>query len=130
MSGVRHRVLGSAFVLLVVGASFAQRSESENQVKSAYLYDFAKMTRSPSGQLPDGSHLRICVYGADEEFMDMLRATISGKAINDHSVEVRPAELVGRVKVLSRRLRSEHSEGHGNHTRRFEVCEHTPRRRR
>ena len=98
MIGIHHRVVGSILVLLVAAASYPQKAENENQIKSAYLYSFAKMTHWPAGQLPDGSHLRICVDGADDEFMDMLRATISGKVIDDHPLEARQLNSSGDLK--------------------------------
>lgn len=87
-------------LLLLASASFPQDVGKGNdyQMKSAYLCDFARMTRWPSSQLPAGSTLRVCVYGGDEGFLDILRATASGKQVNDHRLEIRRVETSREFK--------------------------------
>jgi TonB family protein len=88
-------VLGAAALCTSARAQTA----SEYQVKSAYLYDLAKMAGWPEQALPSNadSKLVICVLGGDADFPDVLRSTLAGKNIGDHSIEVRhvqsPAEL-------------------------------------
>jgi TonB family protein len=66
------------------------QAATEYQVKAAYLYNFAKMAQWPPGKLAGlESALIIGVYGGDDEFPNVLRATLAGKAVNGHAVEIR-----------------------------------------
>src|SRR5207237_7092678 len=91
---------GCSFVILALLASAtAQQSASEYQVKAAYLYNFAKMSQWPAQSLPDeNSALIIGVYGGDEDFVNVLRATLAGKAINGHPLEIRHLQSAEDLK--------------------------------
>src|SRR5579884_951729 len=98
MAWVRHSrgSLVSALVAITLVATIsnrdtatAQESASEYQIKSAYLYNFAKMTQWPARALPPNSDLVIGVIGGAEDFVTVLRTTLSGKSVNGHNLEVR-----------------------------------------
>jgi TonB family protein len=77
----------------------AQQNASEYQIKSAYLYNFAKMSQWPPGALSGpNSTLTIGVFGGHDEFVDVLRATIAGKAVNGHPIEVRRVRSAEELK--------------------------------
>ncbi len=85
-------VLGIALALLALrlAAWGQQQIAPEDQVKAAYLFNFAKLAEWPRGVLADGpSPLVIGVSGGDEEFLDVLRAVVAGKVIGTHPVQVR-----------------------------------------
>jgi len=76
----------------------AQQTATESQVKAAYLYNFAKISQWPAQVLPDGnSPLVIGVLGGSEEFVNVLRATLAGRTVGSHAIEIRhlrsPEEL-------------------------------------
>lgn len=87
---IHHRLLSCAVVLLLTTPSFSQ--QNEYQAKSAYLYNFAKLTHWPYEILATRSKLVFGVYGGDEDFIDVLRATVAGKPIDEHLIEVRRLE--------------------------------------
>jgi len=61
-------------VALQLPALGQQQNASEDQVKAAYLFNFAKLAEWPRQVLPDGpSPVVIGVSGADEEFLNVLR---------------------------------------------------------
>jgi TonB family protein len=61
----------------------------EDQVKAAYLLNFAKLAEWPLRVLPDGpSPLVIGVSGGDEEFLAALKALVAGKVVGPHPVVV------------------------------------------
>jgi TonB family protein len=69
--------------------AMGQQRLSEDQVKAAYLFNFAKLGEWPLRALPEGpSSFVIGVSGADEDFLDVLRAVVDGKIIGTHSVVV------------------------------------------
>jgi hypothetical protein len=77
----------------------AQQNASEYQIKSAYLYNFAKMSQWPPGVLSvPNSTLTMGVFGGHDEFVDVLRATIAGKAVNGHPIEVRRVRSAEELK--------------------------------
>jgi TonB family protein len=76
-----------ALQLLALG----QPSATEDQVKAAYLFNFAKLAEWPSQALPDGSSpLVIGISGGDEDFLDVLKALVAGKIIGTHLLVVKP----------------------------------------
>ena len=82
--------------LIVLGAfcctAFGQ-SANEFQVKSAYLYNFAKLAEWPAASLPAAnSPMVFCLLGGGDSFEGVLRATVAGKTVGGHSVTVRTAE--------------------------------------
>ena len=79
--------LSAALAILLIGAG--QPDASEYQVKAAYLYNFAKSAHWSAQALPGNSNLVIGVLGGNEEFVKVLRDTLSNKTINRHSVEIR-----------------------------------------
>jgi TonB family protein len=80
--------IGLAFLSLQLLA--AQQSVSEDQVKAAYLLNFAKLAEWPSQFLPDGpSPLVIGVSGGDEESLNVLKAVVAGKIIGSHLLVVK-----------------------------------------
>ena len=63
----------------------------EDQVKAAYLFNFAKLAEWPSHALPDGpSPLVIGVSGGDDDFFNILRSVVAGKIIGTHPLLVKP----------------------------------------
>ena len=75
-----------AFRLLALG----QQSATEDQVKAAYLLNFAKLADWPRAALPDGpSPLVIGVTGGDKDFLDALRDAVAGKMVGTHPLAVR-----------------------------------------
>jgi TonB family protein len=78
-------------VLTLQLLSAAQQRVTEDQVKAAYLFNFAKVGEWPDHALPDGpSPFGIGVSGADDDFLDVLRAVVAGKLIGTHPVVVTP----------------------------------------
>lgn len=78
-----------AFQLLALGQ---QQNASEDQVKAAYLLNFAKLAEWPSRVLPQGaSPLVIGVNGGDESFLSALKALVAGKIVGTHPLEVKNA---------------------------------------
>ena len=82
--------IGLALLALQLLALAQQQNASEDQVKAAYLFNFAKLAEWPHHALPDGSSsLVIGVSGGDEEFLDVLKAVIAGKIIGSHPLLVK-----------------------------------------
>jgi len=75
------------------------QTASEYQVEAAYLYKFAKFAEWPKQSLPSGTSLVIGVVGGDEEFLDVLRATVAGKTIGTHPVTVRHVSSPDETKA-------------------------------
>jgi TonB family protein len=76
-----------AFHALAAGQ---KQSAPEDEVKAAYLLNFAKLGEWPHFALPEGpSPLVIGVSGGDEEFVDVLKATVAGKLAGTHMVVVK-----------------------------------------
>lgn len=83
--------IGLALLALQLLAPAQPPNATEDQVKAAYLFNFAKMAEWPRYALPDGpSPLLIGVSGEDKEFLDVLKAVIAGRIIGTHLVVVKP----------------------------------------
>ena len=86
-----------AFILLFSLFASAQQTADEYQAKAAYLYTFAKMVQAPPPGLPGSSDLIVGVFGGNEDFVKVLRRTLTGKTINGRTLEIRhlrsPKEL-------------------------------------
>jgi hypothetical protein len=55
--------------------ALGQQNATEDQVKAAYLLNFAKLAEWPRSALPEGpSPLVIGVSGGDEEFLSVMKA--------------------------------------------------------
>jgi len=73
---------------LAMGASCLhaqQSSPTENQVKSAYLYNFGKFVEWPAKGVTGGEFFTFCVLG-DDSFSSTLETTIAGESINGKKV--------------------------------------------
>jgi|GEM_PF-487289 len=62
---------------------------SEYEIKAAYVYNFAKSAAWPEQNLPKGAPLVIGVMGGDDEFIDTMAKTVSGKTAGAHAISVR-----------------------------------------
>jgi hypothetical protein len=75
---------------LVIGASCLNAQQSnptENQVKSAYLYNFGKFVEWPAKGMT-GEFFTFCVLG-DDSFASTLETTIAGESISGKKVLVK-----------------------------------------
>lgn len=82
------------WVVIAAPCLHAQKSgPTENEVKSAYLYNFAKFVEWPAKATSTAAGFTICVLG-DDTFGSTLETTISGESINGKKV------LVKRVAKL------------------------------
>ncbi len=69
-------------------AGHAADAPSEQQVKAAYLFNFARYVDWPSSVYGAASDpLRICVLG-DDDFMDIARSSVGNRKIEERSVSV------------------------------------------
>ena len=76
-------VLAISLVALDSMAQAQQSNATEDQVKAAYLLNFAKLAEWPQTALPNGpSPLTIGVSGGDENFLRVLRALVAGNLWN------------------------------------------------
>lgn len=81
--------IGLVFFALQLTA-VGQRNATEDEVKAAYLLNFARLAEWPSTALPNGpAPLVIGVSGGGEEFLDALKAVVAGKIIGTHLLVVR-----------------------------------------
>lgn len=86
--------------LLLPGSSrMAWAQAGEEEIKAAFLFNFARYVQWPEGSFDDrGTPVRVCVLGADD-FARIVSANVSGKSVDDRSVEVvdlkDPASLGG-----------------------------------
>jgi len=91
--------------LLVMSASCLnaqQSSPTENQVKSAYLYNFGKFVEWPAKGMTGGELFTFCVLG-DDSFSSTLETTIAGESINGKKVSVKRVakpQNVGSCHIL------------------------------
>jgi len=85
-----HRTLALAIVCVVsaVPALHAQKGPTENEVKSAYLYNFGKFVEWPAKAAIVGEFFPICVLG-DDSFGSTLETTIAGESIEGKKVLVK-----------------------------------------
>jgi TonB family protein len=80
-------------------ASGQRQTATEDQVKAAYLFNFAKLGEWPPTALPEGpSPLVIGVLGADEDFLDIVKAVVSGKIVGTHLLVVKPVSSESDMK--------------------------------
>jgi len=84
-----------AFALSTLAASPA-RAQSEDQVKAAFLFNFARYVEWPANAFgSDGAPIRICMLGSGG-FSSVVSKAVSGKSVGDRAVEVdTPADLGG-----------------------------------
>ncbi len=88
-----------ALLSLQLVALGQRQNATEDQVKAAYLFNFAKLAQWPSHALPDGpSPLVIGVSGGDAEFLNVLKAVAAGKIIAGHLVVVEPVSSEKEMK--------------------------------
>jgi TonB family protein len=82
--------IGFALWALQLLALGQQQIAPEDQVKAAYLFNFAKLAEWPQTALPDGpSPLVIGVSGGDQDFLDLLKAVVAEKVIGTHPLLVK-----------------------------------------
>ena len=83
----------AVLVALLLGVPFAgvrpARAQSEDQIKAAFLFNFARYVEWPEDAFDRGdAPVRICALGASG-FGEVLAEVISGKKIGPRPVEVR-----------------------------------------
>jgi hypothetical protein len=87
-----------ALGLLLIAAGPAWAAPTENEVKAAYLFNFARYVTWPKAAFASSKDpIRICIL-EDAEFRDVLSKTVSGKRVSDRSVV---AETRGGVEESS-----------------------------
>lgn len=76
--------------VLLVRPNVQGQSGSEQQVKAAYLYNFAKLAEWPSDAFSaPNSPILFCVFGGNDDFVAVLRTTLKNKSIGSRSLGVK-----------------------------------------
>jgi hypothetical protein len=92
------RALGLVLCLLSCGATAQVEHADEDQVKAAYLYNFAKFVEWPAASFSGtGDPTIICSIG-DERLAEILQQTVNGKHANGRPVEARPISREEQLK--------------------------------
>lgn len=88
-----YLLLLTAGLLAMLGGELARaQAISEDQVKAAYLYNFAKFVEWPKGSFPDASSpIRLCVLN-DPSIELQLSQIVKDKQISGRSIAVVPIE--------------------------------------
>ena len=107
--------LGS-FLLVVIsftGNCLAQAPRaSEDQVKAAYLYNFAKFVEWPSGSFPNAEDaIVICSIG-DDRVGEALQQAVLGKHANQRRVEAKSIGLIRESRSCHILFIGFHDPGH------------------
>jgi uncharacterized protein DUF4154 len=102
-----HRTLALIITSIVTAAPslHAQKGPTENEVKSAYLYNFGKFVEWPAKAASVGEFFTVCVLG-DDTFGSTLETTIARESIDGKKVLVKriakPQDSVGcRILFIS-----------------------------
>lgn len=86
-------------LLVLHSLAAAQENTTEDQVKAAYLLNFAKLAEWSASALPEGpSPLVIGVSGGDEDFLSVMKVLVAGKIIGSHPVEVKSVKSQEEMK--------------------------------
>jgi hypothetical protein len=91
----------SVFLLLLATLCSAAHAQSatEYQVKSAFLFNFAKFAEWPAdSSLKSGDPLQLCILGQDP-FGHDLEQLVAGKTVNGHTIEVDHPESVSQART-------------------------------
>jgi hypothetical protein len=91
----RQFVAAICFVALSIGFSATQaKAQSEDQIKAAFLFNFARYVEWPSAAFENGdAAVKICMVGSGD-FAGVVSQTVSGKNVGDRAVEVdTPSDL-------------------------------------
>jgi TonB family protein len=89
-----------ALLALQLLAWAQQKNAPEDQVKAAYLLNFAKLAEWPARALADApAPLVIGVSGGDEDFLEVLKAVVAGKVIGGHPLLVKRVNSVEEMKL-------------------------------
>jgi hypothetical protein len=89
--GLLHRTLALVITWIVVAAPclHAQKSgPTENEVKSAYLFNFGKFVEWPEKVTNGSEFFTLCVLG-DDPFFSTLETTIASESINSKKITVK-----------------------------------------
>lgn len=88
-------VCALAWVAAPTGVAWAQ---SEDQVKAAFLFNFARFVEWPASafDVADGG-VRVCIAG-DPAFARIVSKVVSGKKVGDRSVRVEETDGVGEAE--------------------------------
>jgi TonB family protein len=98
ISTLRALLLGFA-LLAAPQCAPAQQAATEDQVKSAFIFNFAKLSEWPGRALPDGpSPIVIGVSGADDDFLGTLKTIVAGKLNGSHSFVVKAVNSEEEMK--------------------------------
>jgi len=93
----RSMVLSLIVCLLLCRAAAQIQHADEDQVKAAYLYNFAKFVEWPPASFPGMEDRTIICTIGDERMAEVLQQTVRGKQANGRPVEAR---LVSSVEEL------------------------------
>lgn len=84
--------------LIFASVAWAQ-SFSEYRVKAAYLYNFVKLADWPPSSLPTPpAAVVFCVFGGDDDFVDVLRTTTAGKTIAGSPISIKAAHSAKELR--------------------------------
>lgn len=85
-------VLGTGLLAMLGGELAYSQAISEDQVKAAYLYNFAKFVEWPEGSFPDASApIHLCVLN-DPSIGTQLSQIVKDKQISGRSIAVVPIQ--------------------------------------
>jgi len=97
-----HKIIGltiAALLFLALAApSFGAQSVSEDQVKAAYLFNFAKFIEwPPEAFSAANAPMNFCTLG-HSPVVDEIDASVRGKNIGDHTIAVKHLHSVEEMK--------------------------------
>lgn len=82
---------------MALGIGTAQAAPTENQVKAAFLYNFARYVTWPDSAFGSpAAPIRICVVG-DDAFLSDLAATVEGKKVGERPVRAESRTSAARA---------------------------------
>ena len=79
------RRLSRSVVFCLVASTWAV-DLSEDQIKAAYLYNFAKFTEWPAAVMPAASDMRVCIVGNGP--VNEAITALQGRKIGEHTLNV------------------------------------------
>jgi len=89
-----------AILLLSFSALAQPPSATEDQVKAAFLFNFAKLGEWPAQVLPTGAApFLIGISGGNDEFINILRTIVSGKASGTHALIIKAVNSEDDMKA-------------------------------